>query len=68
MSVMTRRRAALGHGDQALDDRPHFLRLRHGRHDVLVMEQVGRQPAQQRAAFLRVPAQAPVPISMSHVP
>ena len=58
--------AALGDGDQPLDERPQLLRLRHGRLEVLVAEQRRRLVPQHRDAMLGDAAQLAVCDSVSH--
>ena len=79
MSRMTRRRAAsvrpfgvggldaaLGDGDQPLDERPQLLGLRHRGHDALVPQQRLGLVAQQRHAVLGGPAELSMCKSVSH--
>ena len=44
--------AALAERHQLLDDRTQVLRLRQGRHDLLVLDQRGRHVREHRAAVL----------------
>ena len=60
------RDAALGDGDQPLDERPQLLRLRHRRLDPLVAQQRSGLVAQQRQAMLRDAAEFPVCDVVSH--
>ena len=60
------REAALGDGDQPLDERPQLLRARHRRRQMLVAEQGRRLVPQHRNAMLGDAAQFSVCDSVSH--
>ena len=63
---LTRGDAALGDGDQPLDERPQLLRLRHGGFDALVPDERHRLVAQQRRAVLADASQLPMCKVVSH--
>jgi hypothetical protein len=58
--------ASLGDGDDALDEGPQLLGLRHRRLDALVLDQRVGLVAQQRQAVLADATQLPVGDSMTH--
>src|SRR6185436_5262418 len=58
--------AALGDGDDPLDERPQLLRLRHRRLDPLVADQRLRLVAEHRDAMLRDPAELSLSYSVTH--
>jgi len=61
-----RGQAALGDGDEALDERPQLLRLRHRRLDLLVTQQRDGLVPQQREAMLGDAAQFAMTYVVSH--
>src|SRR3954469_10540418 len=57
---------ALSERDHLLRQRANLFRLRQGRHQAAVIEEVRHQVSEQGTPMGRVPAQLPVGIAMSH--
>src|SRR5690606_14241377 len=60
------RKTALRDRDEPLDERPQFLRARHGDFEPLVAQQLGGLVAKHRDAVLRHPAEFSMTGSMTH--